>query len=64
MEDLENNWRVYPLYKPENGKIYLTLDLQNNEIEMKYNSNFWYTLDGRIVINPPIKFRNGKKGSI
>ena len=61
MENLNNNWKTFPLYKPINGKNYITLDLQGKEVKMKFNNNKWYTLDNRIIINPPIKYKDEKE---
>lgn len=53
-----DNWKTYPLHRPEENKIYRTINIKGEEHELLFKNNFWYELNGRITINTPIRFRN------
>ena len=53
-----DNWKTYPLHKPTEGKIYTTINLENEKKILKFRKGLWYETNGRICLSTPIKFKD------
>ena len=53
-----DNWKTYPLYRPQENKVYTTFNIKGEEHTLLFKNNLWYQLDNSIQILQPIKFKD------